>query len=138
MRCCEYIIPLPLLCGFTCHFFFLTRHTKLPISFCNTIMIHCFLHFFLDAILYVLERVNVKWLHIFQVATWKSVQLLEILLYLGEAGHYTAVKELFKFPIQHCPDILVLGLVQVKSYFPRLLSLSPSPLATISLSSGIT
>lgn len=47
-----------------------------------------------------------------EVVTWKSMQLLETLLYLGEAGHYAAVKELFKFPIQHCPDILVLGLVQ--------------------------
>ncbi|KAK8742070.1 hypothetical protein OTU49_002091, partial [Cherax quadricarinatus] len=48
-----------------------------------------------------------------EVATWKSVHLLETLLCLGESGHLTAVKELFKFPIQHCPDILVLGLVQV-------------------------
>ncbi|KAG7168806.1 CCR4-NOT transcription complex subunit 1-like 2, partial [Homarus americanus] len=48
-----------------------------------------------------------------EVATWKSVQLLETLLYLGESGHYAAVKELFTFPIQHCPDILALGLVQV-------------------------
>lgn len=47
-----------------------------------------------------------------EVATWKSMPLLESLLYLGEAGHYAAVKELFKFPIQHCPDVLVLGLVQ--------------------------
>ena len=43
------------------------------------------------------------------------MQLLETLLYLGEAGHYAVVKELFKFPIQHCPDILVLGLVQVSN-----------------------
>ncbi|XP_064089393.1 CCR4-NOT transcription complex subunit 1-like [Macrobrachium nipponense] len=47
-----------------------------------------------------------------EIATWRSMQLLETLLYLGEAGHYAVVKELFKFPIQHCPDILVLGLVQ--------------------------
>ncbi|XP_042855455.1 CCR4-NOT transcription complex subunit 1-like isoform X4 [Penaeus japonicus] len=46
-----------------------------------------------------------------EVATWKSVQLIDTLLYLGE-NHYTAVKEIFKFPIQHCPDILVLGLIQ--------------------------
>lgn len=47
-----------------------------------------------------------------EVATWKSVQFLDTLIYLGESGHYAAVKNLFMYPIQHCPDILVLALVQ--------------------------
>uniref|UniRef100_T1ISW7 CCR4-NOT transcription complex subunit 1 n=1 Tax=Strigamia maritima TaxID=126957 RepID=T1ISW7_STRMM len=46
------------------------------------------------------------------IATWKSLDLIDTLLYLSE-GHYTQVQELFKFPVQHCPDMLVLGLLQI-------------------------
>lgn len=47
------------------------------------------------------------------IATWKSKDLVECLLRLSEAGHYQAVSELFKFPMQHCPDMLVLALLQL-------------------------
>ncbi|KAB7502971.1 CCR4-NOT transcription complex subunit 1 [Armadillidium nasatum] len=49
------------------------------------------------------------------VATWRSLELIELLLKLADGGHYAYVKELFKFPVQHCPDILILGLVQKDS-----------------------
>ncbi|XP_064641680.1 CCR4-NOT transcription complex subunit 1-like isoform X3 [Lineus longissimus] len=48
-----------------------------------------------------------------EIATWKSLDLVETLLRLSEAGHYQLVSELFKFPIQHCPDMLVLALLQI-------------------------
>ncbi|CAH1779661.1 unnamed protein product [Owenia fusiformis] len=48
-----------------------------------------------------------------EIATWKSLDLVETLLRLCEAGHYQTVSELFKFPIQHCPDMLVLALLQI-------------------------
>jgi hypothetical protein len=38
---------------------------------------------------------------------------VEILLRLSEAGHYQQVSELFKFPVQNCPDMLVLALLQI-------------------------
>lgn len=47
------------------------------------------------------------------IATWKSLDLVESLLRLSEAGHYQQVSELFKFPIQNCPDMLVLALLQI-------------------------
>ncbi|KAJ8302566.1 hypothetical protein KUTeg_018962 [Tegillarca granosa] len=47
------------------------------------------------------------------IATWKSLDLVESLLRLSDAGHYQQVSELFKFPIQNCPDMLVLALLQI-------------------------
>ncbi|KAL4234231.1 CCR4-NOT transcription complex subunit 1 [Mactra antiquata] len=47
------------------------------------------------------------------IATWKSLDLVEILLRLSEVGHYQQVSELFKFPVQNCPDMLVLALLQI-------------------------
>lgn len=49
-----------------------------------------------------------------EITTWRSLDLIETLLYLSDRGLYTQVQELFKFPIQHCPDILILGLLQVQ------------------------
>jgi CCR4-NOT transcription complex subunit 1 len=47
------------------------------------------------------------------IATWKSKQLVECLLRLSESGHCSSVSKLFKFPMQHCPDMLVLALLQL-------------------------
>ncbi|KAK3085676.1 hypothetical protein FSP39_006989 [Pinctada imbricata] len=47
------------------------------------------------------------------IATWKSLDLVETLLRLSESGHYQQISELFKFPIQSCPDMLVLALLQI-------------------------
>lgn len=43
----------------------------------------------------------------------KSLDLVEVLLRLSEVGHYQPVSELFKFPVQNCPDMLVLALLQI-------------------------
>ena len=40
------------------------------------------------------------------------MDLLEILLQLADEGHNMIVAEQFKYPIQHCPDLLLLGLLQ--------------------------
>ena len=42
----------------------------------------------------------------------KSAELVEALLKLSDLGHYQQVSELFKFPVQHCPDLLVINLLQ--------------------------
>ncbi len=59
-----------------------------------------------------------------EVATWKSLDLVETLLKLAEAGKYDQVKSLFGFPIKHCPDMLLLALLQVQVCF-RSLPLNP-------------
>lgn len=33
-------------------------------------------------------------------------------MHLAERGHYQEVHDLIKVPIQHCPDVLMLGLLQ--------------------------
>lgn len=43
----------------------------------------------------------------------KSLNLSETLLRLAEAGHYDTVKSLFNFPLKHCPDVLLLALLQI-------------------------
>jgi len=40
---------------------------------------------------------------------------VESLLRLSEVGHYEQVKQLFSFPIKHCPDMLVLALLQIST-----------------------
>ncbi|XP_067012333.2 CCR4-NOT transcription complex subunit 1 isoform X3 [Anabrus simplex] len=48
-----------------------------------------------------------------EITTWRSLGLVETLLYLADRGMYSQVQELFKVPIQHCPDVLVLALLQL-------------------------
>ncbi|XP_045438786.1 CCR4-NOT transcription complex subunit 1 isoform X10 [Pipistrellus kuhlii] len=50
-----------------------------------------------------------------EIATWKSLDLIESLLRLAEVGQYEQVKQLFSFPIKHCPDMLVMALLQINS-----------------------
>ncbi|XP_059916983.1 CCR4-NOT transcription complex subunit 1-like isoform X4 [Gadus macrocephalus] len=50
-----------------------------------------------------------------EIATWKSLDLVESLLRLSEVGQYEPVKQLFSFPIKHCPDMLVLALLQIST-----------------------
>ncbi|XP_033896037.1 CCR4-NOT transcription complex subunit 1 isoform X3 [Acipenser ruthenus] len=50
-----------------------------------------------------------------EIATWKSLDLIESLLRLSEVGQYEQVKQLFNFPIKHCPDMLVLALLQIST-----------------------
>ncbi|XP_013777158.1 CCR4-NOT transcription complex subunit 1-like, partial [Limulus polyphemus] len=49
------------------------------------------------------------------ISNWMSVDLVETLLHLSDVGYYRSVQELFKFPIQNCPDVLALGLLQISS-----------------------
>ncbi|GFQ94535.1 CCR4-NOT transcription complex subunit 1 [Trichonephila clavata] len=44
------------------------------------------------------------------ISNWKSLDLIETLLYLSETPYFK--EELFKFPLSHCPDLLILGLIQ--------------------------
>lgn len=52
------------------------------------------------------------------LACWRSVDLVETLLYLADRGHYAPVHELFKPALQLCPDVLVLALLQVQHNSP--------------------
>lgn len=48
-----------------------------------------------------------------EITIWRSLDLVETLLHLSERGLYSQVQDLFKFPTQHCPDVLVLALLQL-------------------------
>ncbi len=48
-----------------------------------------------------------------ELAGWKSLELLDTLLALADAGHSHAVTEMFQVPKTHCPDVLTLGLIQI-------------------------
>ena len=47
----------------------------------------------------------------------KSLDLVDILLQLADEGFQALVLELFKFPMQYCPDLLLLGLLQIVRVF---------------------
>eukprot|EP00250_Pteridium_aquilinum_P021342 c25093_g1_i1 orf=270-7661(-) len=46
---------------------------------------------------------------------WLSIPLLKVLCQLAEMGHAGAVRSMLEHPMKHCPDILLLGVVQVKT-----------------------
>lgn len=48
-----------------------------------------------------------------EVASWMSLHLIDTLLHIADNGCYAAVMEVFKTPIQLCPDILFLALLQI-------------------------
>ena len=48
-----------------------------------------------------------------EFSSWKSLELIDTLLALAEAGHQMAVQELLSFPLRNCPDVLALGLMQI-------------------------
>lgn len=45
------------------------------------------------------------------LANWRCLGLVDVLLSISEE-YYPQVQELFKFPMQNCPDVLVLALLQ--------------------------
>lgn len=45
---------------------------------------------------------------------WYSLALIETLLRLAETEHHTALRAIFDAPIKQCPELLLLGLIQVK------------------------
>lgn len=48
-----------------------------------------------------------------EMSAWKSLHLIEVLIYLADSGLYPHVSEIFKIPIQHCPDVLFMALLQI-------------------------
>lgn len=48
-----------------------------------------------------------------ELANWRSLHLVEILLIISETSIYHQVQDLFQYPIQNCPDVLVLALLQI-------------------------
>lgn len=46
---------------------------------------------------------------------WLSIPLLEVLCQLAEMGHVGAVRSMLEHPLKHCPEILLLGVIQVKT-----------------------
>lgn len=48
-----------------------------------------------------------------EISAWKSMHLVEVLLYIADNGFYNQVVELLKFPVQNCPDILFMALLQM-------------------------
>lgn len=55
-----------------------------------------------------------------EIAAWKNVHLVENLLYISENGCYTQVLDILKFPLQTCPDILFMALLQSNGPLTRL------------------
>ncbi|XP_055592408.1 CCR4-NOT transcription complex subunit 1 [Uranotaenia lowii] len=48
-----------------------------------------------------------------EIATWMSLHLIDVLLYIADNGFYAQAMEIFKIPIQLCPDILFMALLQI-------------------------
>ncbi|MCQ2816353.1 MAG: DUF3819 domain-containing protein [archaeon] len=49
-----------------------------------------------------------------QIEAWCCLDLIEVLFSLSKGNNYMKVKELFEWPIQNIPEILVMGLTTIK------------------------
>ncbi len=57
---------------------------------------------------------------------WLALDLLSTLLFLYEAGHGAAVRELLELPLAQCPEVLVLGFAAARRCPSPILHASPS------------
>eukprot|EP00698_Gefionella_okellyi_P025035 TRINITY_DN9037_c0_g1_i1.p1 TRINITY_DN9037_c0_g1~~TRINITY_DN9037_c0_g1_i1.p1 ORF type:complete len:2034 (-),score=429.50 TRINITY_DN9037_c0_g1_i1:786-6887(-) len=48
-------------------------------------------------------------------SNWASLDLLELLLNLSASEHYAAIRNIFEYPMKHCPDLLITGIASLKS-----------------------
>lgn len=44
---------------------------------------------------------------------WLCLDLLDILCQLAERGHASTVRSMLEFPLQHCPEVLLLGMAHI-------------------------
>ena len=45
---------------------------------------------------------------------WGCLELLDLLIFLSETEYYLTIRNLFDLPLQKCPDMLIIGLAQIK------------------------
>lgn len=48
------------------------------------------------------------------IQLWACLDLLELLIELSDSEFYVEIRQLFEYPIQKCPDILIVGLTQIQ------------------------
>ncbi|KAF3440045.1 hypothetical protein FNV43_RR18323 [Rhamnella rubrinervis] len=48
---------------------------------------------------------------------WLCLDLLDILCQLAERGHATTVRSMLEFPLQHCPEVLLLGMAHINTAY---------------------
>ncbi|KAH9287615.1 hypothetical protein KI387_031732 [Taxus chinensis] len=56
----------------------------------------------------------------FMNQAWLSVDLVEVLCHLAEMGHGAVVRSMFEYPINHCPETLLVVVAQVQTNFNML------------------
>ncbi|KAF3780626.1 CCR4-NOT transcription complex subunit 1 [Nymphaea thermarum] len=54
---------------------------------------------------------------IFPNMSWMCLDLLQVLCELAEKGHAGTVRALLEHPLKHCPELLLLGVAQIKTAF---------------------
>ncbi|PON57727.1 CCR4-NOT transcription complex subunit [Trema orientale] len=48
---------------------------------------------------------------------WLCLDLLDVLCQLAERGHAFTVRSMLEYPLQHCPEVLLLGLAQINTAY---------------------
>ncbi|PIA50222.1 hypothetical protein AQUCO_01300751v1 [Aquilegia coerulea] len=48
---------------------------------------------------------------------WLCIDLLDVLCHLAERGHASSVRSMLKYPLEHCPDVLLLGMSHINTAF---------------------
>lgn len=44
---------------------------------------------------------------------WLCLDLLDVLCHLAERGHALSVRSILEYPLQHCPEVLLLGMAHI-------------------------
>ncbi|XP_057511675.1 uncharacterized protein LOC130793815 isoform X2 [Actinidia eriantha] len=59
--------------------------------------------------------------HKFQIGhahnAWLSLDLFEVLCLLAERGHASAIRSMLKHPLEHCPEVLLLGMAHINTAY---------------------
>ena len=48
------------------------------------------------------------------IEAWSSIDLIEILIKLSKGSYYSQIKEMFAWPVENLPEIIVTGMFQIK------------------------
>ncbi|PIA29475.1 hypothetical protein AQUCO_06000080v1 [Aquilegia coerulea] len=49
--------------------------------------------------------------------SWLCLDLLEVLCHLAERGHASSVRSMVEYPVEHCPEVLLLGMSRINTAF---------------------
>lgn len=54
--------------------------------------------------------------HVLANHAWLCIDLLDVLCQLAERGHASDVRSMLDYPLQYCPEVLLLGMAHINVF----------------------